>query len=194
MLKKSITFETFDDETVTEDHYFHLSKADLVELEVSHQGGLQAWITRIVESQDGKALIEEFKKLILWSYGKKSDDGRRFIKNEELRDEFVSSPAYEALFMELVTNADAAAEFVNGIVPKGLGEDMKKVKESTNAKDEAKRVRNPDKWPNPPGVEDTQNVFETSQTKVLTRADLVEMDAEVLKDGLATGRYILPQE
>jgi hypothetical protein len=194
LLKKSITFETFNDETVTEDHYFHLSKADLVELEVSHQGGMSGWIDRIVASQDGKELIDEFRKLILWAYGKKSDDGRRFIKTAELRDDFQSSPAYEALFMELVTDADAAAEFVNGIVPKGLGKDMEKMKRSTNAKDEAERVRElSDEEVVETAADMDANVFETSKTRVLTLQELVEMDAEVLKAGLAMGKFILPQ-
>jgi hypothetical protein len=194
LLKKSITFEDFNDQTVTEDHYFHLSKADLVELEVSHQGGLGGWIEKIVASQDGKALIEEFKKLILWSYGKKSDDGRRFIKTEELREEFVSSPAYESLFMELVTDSDKAAEFVNNIVPKGLGKDMEKMKDSVSAKEEAERVREQGTWPDKewPKTEE-ENVFETSSTIVLTRVQLLEMDADELKSGLATGKYVLPQ-
>jgi hypothetical protein len=194
LLKKSITFEDFNGQTVTEDHYFHLSKSDLVELEVSHQGGLQAWITRIVETEDAKALIDEFKKLILWSYGKKSGDGRRFIKTAALREEFESSPAYEELFMELVTNSDAAAEFVNNIIPKRLEEDMKKMAGSTNAKDEAERVRQlSDEDVGKAASEMDSNVFETSSTKVLTREELLEMDSEELKSGLATGKYILPQ-
>lgn len=194
MLKKSITFETFNGETVTEDHYFHLSKADLVELEVSHKGGLSGWIDRIVSTQDGKALIDEFKKLILWSYGKKSDDGSRFVKTQELREEFQSSPAYEELFMELVTNADAAAEFVNGIVPKGLGKDVEKMKDSVNsvnAGDEAARVREQGEWPK--RDEEEKNVFETSPTRVLTSAEIADMDADELKSGLITGKFILPK-
>lgn len=192
LLKKSITFTDFNDQTVTEDHYFHLSKADLVELEVSHQGGLQTWITHIVEAEDAKALIAEFKKLILASYGMKSNDGRRFLKTQELREGFESSPAYEELFIELVTNSDKAAEFVNGIVPKGLEADMKKMKGSINTKDEAERVRE-----NSSQVEveekTEENVFDTSKTQVLTRADLDEIDADELKSGLANGKYILPQ-
>lgn len=192
MLKKNITFEDFNGNNVNEDHYFHLSKSDLIELEVSHQGGLQAWITRIIETEDAKALIEEFQKLILASYGKKSEDGRRFIKNAELRDDFKSSPAYEELFMELVTDSDAAAEFVNGIVPKGLGEDMKKMKGSVNAKAEAERVRELSEEDVGKAAADMDaNVFETSQTKVLTQAEIADMDADELKSGLATGRYIL---
>jgi hypothetical protein len=194
LLKKSITYEDFNGETVTEDHYFHLSKADLVELEVSHQGGLQAWITRIIETEDAKALIDEFKKLILSSYGKKTDDGRRFIKNQGMREGFESSPAYEELFMELVTDAEAAAEFVNGIVPKGLESDMKKMKGSVNAKDEAERVQQlSEEDVGKLAADMDANVFETSSTKVLTREELIAMDADELKSGLATGKYVIPQ-
>jgi hypothetical protein len=194
LLKKSITFEDFNGNNVNEDHYFHLSKSDLVELEVSHKGGLKDWITHIIEIEDAKALIEEFKKLILSSYGKKSGDGRRFIKTAALREEFESSPAYEELFMELVTDADKAAEFVNGVVPKGLEEDMKKMAGSTNAQDEAERVRKLGEEDVGKAAADMDaNVFETSQTKVLTREELLEMDSDELKSGLATGKYILPK-
>ena len=74
-------------------------------------------INRIIAEQDGKRIIELFKDLVLRSYGKKSDDGRRFIKSQELREDFAQTEAYSDLFMELATDADAAAKFVNGIVP-----------------------------------------------------------------------------
>jgi hypothetical protein len=122
VLKKTITYEDFNGETVSEDFFFHLSKAELVELEMSHTGGLSASLERIIAAQDNKALIAEFKNLILSSYGKRSDDGRRFIKNQELRNEFESSAAYDALFMELVTDTDAAIDFVQGMIPPGIEE------------------------------------------------------------------------
>lgn len=127
MLKKSITYTNFDDEEVTEDHFFHMSKAELVELEMSQEGGFSSALERIIEDQDGKVIIAEFKKIILGAYGKKSPDGKRFIKNQEIRDEFESTEAYSALFMELCTNADSAAEFVNGVVPKGVAEEAAKL-------------------------------------------------------------------
>jgi hypothetical protein len=127
VLKKTITYEDFNGETVSEDFFFHLSKAELVELEMSHTGGLSATLERIIAAQDNKALIKEFKNLILSSYGKRSDDGRRFIKNQELRDEFESSEAYSTLFMELVTDTDAAIDFVQGMIPANLEEDAKKL-------------------------------------------------------------------
>jgi hypothetical protein len=127
VLKKTITYENFNGETVSEDFFFHLSKAELVELEMSHKGGLSEALQRIIAAEDNKELIAEFKNLILNAYGKKSEDGRRFIKNQELRDEFVSTEAYSNLFMELVTDTDAAIEFVNGVIPKGLAEEATKI-------------------------------------------------------------------
>ena len=117
MLKKTITYEDFNGDETSEDFHFHLSKAELVELELSHQGGLSEALQRIVESEDGKAIIAEFKNIILSSYGQRSPDGKRFIKNQQLRDEFESSEAYSTLFMELVLNAEAAIEFINGVIP-----------------------------------------------------------------------------
>lgn len=127
MLKKTITYEDFNGETVNEDFFFHLSKAELVELEMSHEGGLSESLQRIVAAEDTKSIIAEFKNIILTSYGQKSPDGRRFIKNQQLREEFESTEAYSTLFMELVTDTDAAINFINGIIPKGLAEEATKV-------------------------------------------------------------------
>ena len=118
MLKKTITYTDYDGVQRTEDFYFNLSKAEIAEMELSTADGLDKTINRIVAEQDGARIIALFKDLVLKSYGKKSDDGRRFIKNQELRDDFAQTEAYSDLFMELATDADAAAAFVNGIVPK----------------------------------------------------------------------------
>lgn len=117
MLKKSITYTDYNGVERTEDFYFNLSKAEVMEMELSTSGGLAEMITRIVAAQDAPAIIKVFKDLVLKSYGVKSPDGRRFEKSDELRDEFAQTEAYSQLFMELATDADAAAKFVNGIVP-----------------------------------------------------------------------------
>ena len=179
MLKKSITYETFDRDTVTEDFYFHLSKADLVELEASHKGGLQAYIQRVIDAEDGAAIIEEFKKLVAMSVGKKSPDGRRFLKTEEIRQDFMSSPAYDVFFMELLTDAGKAAEFVNGIVPSNLERELEAIPKPAAQEDGQ-------------DAEEVHNVFEEHKTRVLTRAEMLDMDSDELKSGLATGRYQLP--
>ena len=120
MLKKTITYKDFNGEEVSEDFFFHLSKAELVELEMSHKGGLSAALERIVAAEDNQSIIAEFKNIILSSYGKRSEDGKRFIKTQEMRDEFVSTEAYSTLFMELVTDTNAAVEFINGVIPQDM--------------------------------------------------------------------------
>jgi hypothetical protein len=117
MLKKTITYTDFDGNERKEDFYFNLTKAEVAEMEMSTEGGLVKMIEKIVAAQDRKRIIELFKDLILNSYGEKSPDGKRFIKNQDLRDAFAQTEAYSELFMELATNAELAAAFVNGIVP-----------------------------------------------------------------------------
>jgi len=124
MLKKTITYEDLDGNPITEDFYFNLSKAELAEMELAVQGGLSEHLQKIVKSQDGGEIIATFKKIIGDSIGRRSEDGKRFIKSEEIKQEFFQSDAYSALFMDLVTDADAAANFVNGIMPKDMGDVM----------------------------------------------------------------------
>ena len=121
MLKKTIKFTDYNGVERTEDHYFNLTEAEIMEMEMSVNGGLTEMINKIVSAQDAPSIIKMFKELILKAYGQKSADGRRFIKSEELRNEFAQTEAYSILFMELATDADAAAAFVNGIVPSKLG-------------------------------------------------------------------------
>lgn len=125
MLKKTITYTDYNDVERTETFYFNLSKAELAEMEMSITGGLAEMIEKIVEAQDSPALIKIFKDLILKAYGEKSPDGKRFIKSEELSTSFSQTEAYSILFMELATDADAASNFVEGIMPSDISEKAK---------------------------------------------------------------------
>lgn len=120
MLKKTITYVDYNGNQRTEDFYFNLSKAEIMEMELGTTGGFVEMINRIVEAQDAPSLIKIFKDLILKAYGEKSLDGKRFVKSEEIREAFSQTEAYSNLFMELATDATAAADFVNGIIPKNL--------------------------------------------------------------------------
>jgi hypothetical protein len=164
VLKKTVTYEDFNGEEVTEDLYFHLSKAELIEMEMSHRGGLSEALKRIVAAEDGKAIIAEFKNIILGAYGKRSDDGRRFVKNQTLREEFESSEAYSTLFMELVTDTDSAINFINGIVPAKMAQEVGQLAEKKEAT----------VTPLPPRIE--------VGPIQLTKADIDEMPAEELKE------------
>lgn len=118
MLKKTVTYTDYNGVERTEDFYFNLTKAEITEMELSTEGGLEAMIRKIVAEKNAPAIIKIFKELVLKAYGEKSPDGRRFIKNDEVRDAFSQTEAYSEIFMELATDADAAAAFVNGITPK----------------------------------------------------------------------------
>lgn len=126
MFKRDIIYEDLDGEKITETFYFNLTRTELIELEVHYKGGLKEAMERIIKADDRKKLVEEFKRIILLSYGIKSDDSKRFIKSDELRTEFSQSAAYDELFMELATNEESAANFINGIVPKNFAEEIEK--------------------------------------------------------------------
>lgn len=117
MLKKRITYTDYNGTKREEDFYFNLSKAEIMEMEMSTSGGLTDMITRIIESQDAPSIIKVFKEIIMKAYGEKSPDGKRMVKSKELSEAFAQTEAYSELFMELATDSDAASKFVNGIIP-----------------------------------------------------------------------------
>lgn len=125
MLKKTMTYVDYNGNERTEDFYFNLTEAEIMEMEMGTAGGLSEMIQNIVKAQDAPAIIKIFKDLVLSAYGQKSLDGKRFIKSQELKEEFAQTEAYSQLFMELATDADAAAKFVNGIIPSKLEEAAK---------------------------------------------------------------------
>lgn len=121
MIKKTLTYKDFTGEEQTEEFYFHLTEADVLELEVSASGNsLAGWIEKIVKAQNGEEIIATFKKIISVSYGVKSADGRRFIKSPESLAEFKSTNAYSKLFVQLASDDVMGAEFVNGIMPEEM--------------------------------------------------------------------------
>lgn len=123
MLKRTMTYTNYNGEQITEDCYFNLTKAEILEMEMTTQGGMAEYIKGIVNAKNTAEIIKIFKELILKAYGKKSPDGRRFIKSEELREEFSQTEAYSDLFMLLATDAEEAAKFVNGVTPADVNVD-----------------------------------------------------------------------
>lgn len=117
MLKKTIVFDDLDGKKITEDFYFNLNQAELAEWELRYEGGLENHLRTIVAARDGGAIIAAFRDIIAKTVGKRSEDGRRFIKTKEISDEFMETDAYSRLFIELVTDANAAANFIKGVVP-----------------------------------------------------------------------------
>lgn len=118
MLKKTMTYTDYNGVQRTEDFWFNLSKAEIMEMEMGTAGGLAETLQNIVKAQDGPAIIKTFKELVLKAYGEKTPDGKYFRKSHEISEAFSQTEAYSDLFMELATNADYASEFVKGIIPR----------------------------------------------------------------------------
>ena len=126
MLKKRITYTDYNGNKREEDFYFNLTKAEIMEMEMSTSGGLTEMIQRIIETQDAPSIIKVFKDIIMKSYGEKSPDGKRFVKSPELSEAFSQTEAYSELFMELASDSDAASKFVNGIIPADMAQAVEK--------------------------------------------------------------------
>jgi hypothetical protein len=133
MLKKTFTYTDYNGVECTEDLYFNLTKAEIMEMEMSVEGGFAEHLEKMVAENNGPAIMKVFKDLILNAYGEKSADGKRFVKNDELREAFSQTEAYSQLFMELVTNVDAANDFLIAIIPSDLEKEVSKaMRENAN--------------------------------------------------------------
>ena len=124
MLKKTMEYTDYNGVTRKETFYFNLTKAEIMEMEMSTDGGFAEMIQRVVDAKDAPTIVKIFKELILKAYGEKSDDGKRFMKSEEISQAFAQTEAYSELFMELATDDKAAADFVNGIVPADAAKEL----------------------------------------------------------------------
>lgn len=118
MLKKTFKFVDYNGVEREEDHYFNISKAELAMMEASMAGGMKTYLEKIVQTQDTVSIMDMFRDFIKKSYGVKSPDGRQFVKNDQVYSEFAQTEAYSELIMELLGSKDAAADFVNGVLPK----------------------------------------------------------------------------
>lgn len=210
MVKKTITYlNPFTEQMVTEDHYFHISKADLVEMEMEEHNakytskkgeeltGMQAHLQRIVDAEDGKAVLHEFKAILRRAYGQKVD--QRFVKNASVWAEFEGSEAYSELVFNLLTNPTDLAEFINKIVPDNMEQIAAEVAARAEAEQagsprevtslDERRASNESDW----GVKRKPVIAAaTVENPVsLTRVDILEMDEADFKAGISEGRYQL---
>lgn len=117
MFIKEITYTDYNNETRTEEACFHLSPAELTELECTTPGGLKNTLETAIKTKNGPEVMQFFKKLVQMAYGVKSPDGRRFMKSEEIWRNFSETEAYVELFMQLVTDENAAREFAEKVIP-----------------------------------------------------------------------------
>ena len=167
MLKKNITYKDFNGNQVTDLFTFHITPAALVEMEAETPGGMGALLQTMQETQDGAVIMNVFKTMLKRSVGKISDNGKQFIQNDEILNEFIQSNAYSALLIELMQDEDLAATFFNSIMP----EDLKEIVASL---------------PNTEGTTYAPVPVEEPK-KVLTRAEVIELTREELNAKLLDG-------
>ena len=126
MLKKTITYTDYDDVERTETFYFNISESELTEMQLSTEGGLAERLQKMVDAQDVPSVTKVFKEIILKAYGEKSADGKYFRKSEAISNAFLSTEAYNKLYMVLLQDPDKLAEFINGLLPKSVRDEVAK--------------------------------------------------------------------
>ena len=145
MIKKTVNYFDFDNNAVTETLYFNLNQHELIEValdipdDVSKTVGTdpnnfdkEAVATGLLEKMGQKGIMGFVKDLLIKSYGVKSEDNRRFIKTPEMATEFSQSIAFDTIFMELMSDDKAAADFVNGVIPANVIEKMPFMNQNNN--------------------------------------------------------------
>ena len=132
MLIKPITYTNWNGEKKTKNFYFNLSTSELAKMELTSKAGMLETIKKMVDSDDKKEIINLFELIVLGAYGEKSADGEEFIKNDEVRERFKCHPAYDVLFMELISSEKTMADFINAVIPQNIAEEAKKNDKSLN--------------------------------------------------------------
>ena len=134
MLKKTVTYTDYNGVERTEAFYFHYNEAEILDMEMSTEGGFAERIQKIIDAKDQVSLMQVIKKFVIDAYGVKSEDGKRFIKNDTVRTEFLESPAYSQIWMELVMDDEVAADFINNVIPSGMKEKLEGLIKAREAK------------------------------------------------------------
>ena len=81
-------------------------------------------LNTVMESEDYAEMVRIMKKLMLASYGEKSEDGRIHKKNKEIRENFESSAAFEQLMEDVMykEDVDFLKRFFRDVFPKKFSE------------------------------------------------------------------------
>lgn len=178
MFKKTVRFEDFNGDTVEKDFYFHMSKSELLSM-AADGNAMVTRIKRIVEANDGKAILEEFRDFIKASVGVRSEDGQRFLKDKESQSHLLDSPAFDELLMELCTDAKASADFVKKLIPEKMQKEMQQKLQEQDAKSSGVSVTNPFKEP-----EDDRPAYQ-KENRHPTNAEMLAMSKQELAQAFA---------
>lgn len=160
MLKKTIKYTDFEGRELEEEFYFNMTTAELTELELSTPGGFRSYLQSVIDAQDTAAIMKTFRSLIRMTVGVKSEDGKRFIKSNEIADGFEQSGAYSEFYMEIVGNANAAVEFIKGVMPKDLQDKVAALEKSGELPQTTTGVKRADEYTRDEIMDMDQETFE----------------------------------
>lgn len=130
MFKVTKNYVDFDGNEREEDFYFHFSTRELMKMQLTTTEGYMQYLQRITNANNAKELLNTFEDFILKAYGEKSEDGRSFRKGEDISKAFSETQAFEELYMDLAADAEYAAKFFNGVLPKNFDEEVKRLEEA----------------------------------------------------------------
>lgn len=132
MLTKAITYTDYNGNKKTKNFYFNLTKTELAKMELTNKAGMEETIKAMINEDDREKIIGLFESIVLGAVGEKSADGEHFVKNDQIRENFVNHPAYDILFMELISDSKSMANFINAVVPTDISDGVKNSKKSLN--------------------------------------------------------------
>lgn len=124
MWKFTAEYEDWNGNSKRRELFFNMTMTEMISLQNSVPGGIETYYKRIMEEQDNVSLYARFEDLVKLAYGVKSDDGERFMKNEEIYNNFKESAAYDVFMQYLMTTEDGAAKFIEGITPAKIRQKM----------------------------------------------------------------------
>lgn len=134
MRVEKVKFTDYNGVEREETFYFNINKAELAQLEMSVNGGFTEMLSRLSEKQDIPEIQKIFTRMLTLGFGEKSADGRRFIKSEEMTNEFTQTEAFVEIYMKLCTNVPYALDFISDMLPDIKPEDKARVNKEISEK------------------------------------------------------------
>ena len=146
MFSREFEYTGYDGQPKKDTYWFNLSEAELYEIELSSIRGFTGEMTKLMKEERTKEIVDAFKGIILSSVSVVSPDGRKFLKSEDIKEDFYRSKAYSQLFVELVSSGEKLAEFLKGAIPEDIRKAMeeKEVEEAATQKTEGKILQIPE--------------------------------------------------
>lgn len=137
----TVKYVNFFGEEVEEKLHFHLSKGELMNMELQHTPlsvKIAAVTSGDASAMDSYKLLCEF---VGAAYGERSEDGKRFFKDERSTKAFLSSPAFDALLDKLSDDPKFSNTFFAGLFPDDImGKAKKLIEEHPDASLEELRM------------------------------------------------------